>query len=151
MPGTPFRFALSPVLQLRDRSVDVARDALGRAVRQRWAGEEALADAEAAVASRLAMDTAGASTARQLGGAAAHRESLARMFDTTRKEVVRLREAEQRAQRALATAMREREAIETLRSEAAEAHRTVAHRAEVATLDDLAIAGRSARPLAKAA
>ncbi len=151
MPGSSFHFALTPVLQLRDRTVEAAQSALGRAVRARLQGEAALAEAEHALQERLSNEATVARTVRQLGGIALHRERLARAVEAARHTVARLRDAEQRAQKELAEAVREREALVTLRAEAAADHRTQMMRAETAVLDDLALTARSSRPLAQAA
>ncbi len=151
MPGSSFHFVLSPVLQLRDRAVESARSALGRSVGARAQAEAVLADAEAALAARLADEDGGARTVRQLGGAVAYRTGLARAVDAARRDLDRLRVAEQRAQRDLADAFRQREALATLRAEAADAHRAETLRAQTALLDDLALSARSLRPLTQAA
>jgi flagellar export protein FliJ len=136
MAGTVFRFDLDPVLQVRDRAVDAAREALGRAVRERAAQEAALGEVDRALAALLA--SGGAQTVRDFGAVAAHRAEAARSLAGARCALDRRRAAEAAARRALADALRQREALGVLRDEAAAAHRAEAARAEAATLDDLA-------------
>lgn len=143
MPTRPFQFALTPVLQIRERAVDAAREALGRAVDARAAAEAAVAQAEGRLHDGLAAG-AGGRTARQLGHAAAHRDRLARSVAEARRAADRLRADEVRARRALADAIRQHEALDGLREEAAHDHRLHALRVETAALDDLASAGRAA-------
>jgi len=142
----PFQFALSPVLQLRERAVEAAQEELGQTVRARAEAEAAVETAAAAFAEHVAAGAKGR-TVRQLGHAATHRDSLARQLEAARRVADRLRADETRARRALADTLREREALTVLRTEAADAHRANAHRIEVAALDELASAGRAARAL----
>ncbi|PAP75766.1 flagellar FliJ family protein [Rubrivirga marina] len=146
MPTRPFQFALTPVLQIRERAVDAAREALGRAVDARASAEADVARAEARLEDGLAAGGNGR-TARQLGHAAAHRGGLARTVAEARRAAERLRADEARARRALADAIRQHEALDGLREEAARDHRLHALRVETAALDDLASAGRAASAL----
>jgi flagellar export protein FliJ len=146
MPTRPFQFALAPVLQIRERAVDAAREALGRAVDARAAGESAVRRAEARLAEGLVGGDTGR-TVHQLGSAAAHRDGLARAVAEARQAAERLRAAEARARRALGDAIRQHEALDGLRQEAARDHRLHALRVETAALDDLATAGRATSAL----
>lgn len=140
MAGRSFRFSLSPVLQLRERAVESAREALGAARADRRGAETALAEVEAAVATHREMSSG--RTARSLQAAAVHRERLGRACTEAEQALDRLRHAERQTQHALAEAVRGREALAVLRDEAADAHRADALRQETAALDDIALAGR---------
>ncbi len=146
---TRFQFDLSPVLQLRERAVDAAREALGQAVHARAEAEGAENRARAALADGLAADGLAADgptrTAAQFGASSAHRRDLARAVGTAGRTAARLQAEEHGARRALAAALREQEALATLRAEAAADHQARALRLETAALDDLATAGRAAR------
>lgn len=142
MTGTSFRFALTPVLQMRDRAVEAAQDALGRAVRARRAAEVALAAAEAPDA---AADAAPPRTVWQLSSASAHREVQASALAAARRALTRAANAEHAARRALGDAVRAHEALLALRAEAADAHRAETARVEGNALDDLALIARAAR------
>ena len=146
MSGRSFRFPLSPVLQLRERAVEAAREALGAARADRQRAEDALAQAEAALAAHGGV--AGGQTAHRLQTDAAHRAHLARTRTDAGRALGRLRDAEGQSQRALAAAVRGREALAVLRDQAADAHRADALRAETQVLDDAALAGRRLRAAA---
>lgn len=142
MSGRSFRFALDPVLQLRERAVETARAVLARATQARMDAQAALARAEAALmADPAPLRT---QTVRSLGGAAAHRASSVWEAAELRRAVERATASETRARRALAETLRAQEALATLRSEAADAHRADAARAEIVALDDLAAVRRAA-------
>ena len=138
MAGTVFRFDLDPVLHVRDRAVEAAREGLGQAVRARAAQEAALEEVDRALGALLASGAGG--TVREIGVAAARRDGAARSLAVARRELDRRRAAEVGARRALADALRQREALGVLRDEAAAAHRTEAARTEAARLDSLATA-----------
>ena len=141
MTGRSFRFPLTPVLQLRDRAVESAREALGAARADRRGAEAALAAAETAA---QAAPT-GSQTARSFQAADAHRARLGRARADAERALDGVREAERQVQRRLAAAVRHREALAVLRDQAADAHRAGALRAETVRLDDAALAGRRAR------
>lgn len=138
MSGRTFQFPLDPVLQLRTRAVDDAREALARAVRARTDAEAALASAETALAAH-GSQAAVRVTAWDLGGVAARHVVGVRAAGAARRVLDRCRSSETRARRALAETVRAHEAVATLRTEAAEAHRAERARVEGAALDDLAV------------
>lgn len=116
---------------------------LGEAIDHRKAQEARVRTATAALDATLGVDAA-PRTVHQLGGAAAHREVLARSLSEAIRDLEHSRVAEDAARSQLGQALREREALDSLRSEAASAHRTERLRTEAARLDDL-VTGR-ARP-----
>ena len=138
MAGSSFRFALAPVLQLRDRAVERAQAELGHAVDARKSAEAAVREATHALDASLGGAAGGPLTVHQLGGAAAHREVRARTLAEAGQALDRCAAAEATAKRALGAALRQREAIVTLRTEAADAHRVEAIRSDAARLDDIA-------------
>ena len=138
MAGSSFRFELAPVLQLRDRAVELAQAELGRAAGVREEREAAVRAATAALNESLGGAAAGPRTVHQLGGAAAHREVRARTLAEAIQALDRSAAAEATAKQALAAALRQREALVTLRAEAADAHRVEAIRSDAARLDDIA-------------
>lgn len=142
MPGSSFRFDLAPVLQLRERAVELAQETLGHATQHRKDCEAQVRTATAALDASLDLSGTAPRTVHQLGGAAAHREVLARTLSDAIRNLEHSRTAEDTARRQLGEALREREALDTLRSEAADAHRTQRLRSETARLDDL-VTGRS--------
>lgn len=143
MAGSSFRFELAPVLQLRDRAVELATAALGRAVQARMACEAQVSEATASLNESLDGHPTAPRTVHQLGGAAAHREVRARTLREAVQSLDRSRAEERRAQRELNRALREREALETLRTEAVDAHRVQALRSEASRLDDLVTTGHA--------
>ena len=136
-----FQFELDPVLQMRERSGEAAREALGRAVRARRLAEAEAARAQAAL-KPLAAEAL-PPTARSFRVAAAYRDERVRAEAEARARVARCQADEDRARRALAEAVLEHEALDGLRSEAATDHRVHRMRTETALLDDLATAGRA--------
>lgn len=139
MPRRRFQFDLSPVLGLRARAVDQAREALGRAVQARLDAQAALDHARALSATAPTTPQ----TVAQLGGAAIHRTALARACETAERTLSAARVREQTARRALADAICDHEALLSLRTQAADAHRARALKAEASALDDIAIAGHT--------
>jgi flagellar biosynthesis chaperone FliJ len=138
MAGTSFHFEFDSVLQLRDRTVEMVQDALGRAVRARLAQEARVAAASEALAATLAAEgTPGGIAARLLVDAAAYRTAAAEALRAAQHELGLLTEAERLTRRSLADALRAREALRTLRASAEESHRETVARAETALLDDL--------------
>ena len=133
-----FRFALDPVLQLRARAVETAQTALTRAVQTRAEAEAEVARSEASLVTQAAAPPAGPQTARALGGAGVHRVASVWAAADRRRALERAVAAEGRARRALAETLRAQEALTSLRTEAADAHRARVARAEVSALDDLA-------------
>ena len=79
----------------------------------------------------------------QLGGAAIHRTALARARETAERAVRAAEVREHDARRALADAICSHEALLSLRTEAADAHRVRAGRLEAAVLDDLSVTRHS--------
>lgn len=149
MAGNSFHFEFDSVLHVRDRNVEIAQEALGRAVRARVAQEESVASAKAAMQSMLDSDgTVAGIAARVLVDAAAHRRTAADALASARSELQLLTDAETLTRRSLADALRHREALRTLKDAAEEEHRTTNYRAETNMLDDLAMARASARALA---
>ncbi|GAB5537431.1 MAG: hypothetical protein Rubg2KO_36800 [Rubricoccaceae bacterium] len=144
MAGSSFRFELAPVLQLRERAVELAQEALGRAIRHRKDRENRVRAVTDTLNASLDVDTA-PQTVSQLGGAAAHREVLARSLSDALRDLERSQASEEAARRQLGKAMRDHEALKTLRTEAADVHRTEALRSEATRLDDLIIS--RARPV----
>jgi len=142
MARLPFRFDLDPVLALRERAVEAARDALVRTVRRRADAEAALARAQADHADHLAAPGATAQTAAQLSGSAAHRHGLSQAVEEARRGVALAATDERRARHALTDALRQREALTLLRTEAVQTHRADALRAEIVAMDDLAAGAR---------
>lgn len=140
MPGSSFRFELAPVLQLRERAVEVAQNVLTHAIQTRRANEVRVRNATAALDASLDVGSE-PRTVHQLGGAAAHREGLARSLTEAIRDLELSQAAEATARRQLGQAMRDREALVTLRTEAADVHRAEALRSETARLDDL-VTGR---------
>lgn len=151
MAGSLFRFDLDPVLRLRDRAVEQARAALGDAVAARTAREASVRQARLALDAMLGAGGRPSRTVHQIGGAAAHRETLARRLAEGVLDLERAQAHEARAQRALGVATRELEALRTLRAEAAAAHRVRALRTEAAVLDDLAVLGHASEARRSAA
>ena len=150
MAGSSFRFELAPVLQLRDRAVERAQAELGRTIDARQQAEAAVREAREALADSMGDAPDRPLTVHQLGGAAAHREVRARTLAEAVQALERRTAAEAAAKRALAAALRQREALVTLRTEAADAHRVETIRSDAARLDDIATgrvaAGRHATP-----
>ena len=140
MPARPFRFALDPALGLRERAVESARVALVDARRQRAEADAALAAAQAVLDGGVSRS---GPTAHHFALAAAHRAALGQARDRAAALAARRADAEGRARAALAEALRRHQALETLRDEAAAEHRADALRADLLTLDDLALAGRA--------
>ena len=138
MAGSSFRFELAPVLQLRNQAVELAQAELGRRIDARKEAEAAVRDATEALNASLDGAAAGPRTVHQLGGAAAHREVRARTLAEAIQTLDRRAAAAAAAKRALGTALRQREALVTLRTEAADAHRVEATRSDAARLDDIA-------------
>ena len=141
MSGRSFRFSLAPVMTLRDRAVEAAQHALGATVARRRAAQEAVER----TSHERSPSTPASGTVQSLRAAASHRECLARARADARRALDQARDAEARQRKALAAAVRDREALAALRETAAGAHRQDALRAETATLDDLALASRHAR------
>ncbi|MEO0557935.1 MAG: hypothetical protein AAF170_07105 [Bacteroidota bacterium] len=136
MSGSSFRFELAPVLQLRERAVEVAQNVLAQAIQTRKASEARVRSATASLDASLDVGSE-PRTVHQLGGAAAHREGLARALTEAIRDIELSQAAEANARRQLGEAMREREALVTLRAEAVDLHRTEVLRSETARLDDL--------------
>ncbi|WP_412069070.1 hypothetical protein [Rubrivirga sp. IMCC43871] len=136
MARSRFRFPLDPVLRLRERSVDTARETLGTAVATRRTAE-AIAD-RAAQAFDAALAPTDTTTVAAFGGQAAHRDRLRRAEAATAAAAERALADEREARTALASALRQHQAVDALRDAAAETHRADAARAEIAELDDLA-------------
>lgn len=140
MSGRPFRFALNPVLMLRDRAVEAAQRALAEAMAQRVAAEEALSRAHAPAPTA----TVG-TTIRGLHAAAHHRACISRTRADSQRALDHARAIEADRRRALAEAVRQREALAALHDRARELHRADGQRAEAALLDDLALASHHSR------
>lgn len=136
MARSRFRFPLDPVLRLRERSVDSARETLGSAVGTRRAAEADAARAGQAIGATLAPTET--TTVAALGGQAAHRDRLRRAEAAALAAAERARIQENAARAALAAALRQHQAVDSLRDAAVETHRADAARAEIAELDDLA-------------
>ena len=137
MPGSSFRFELAPVLQLREQAVELAQEALGRAIQHRKEREANVRAATATLDASLDLGGNAPRTIHQLGGAAAHREELARALSEAIRELELCRTAEATARRQLGEALREHEALNTLRTEAEDDHRAQRLRSETARMDDL--------------
>lgn len=136
MARSRFHFPLDPVLRLRERSVDTAREALGAAVSARVAAEaHAARAAEAFDAALVPSDT---TTVAAFGGHAAHRDRLRRAEASAVAAFERAQIDESAARTSLAAALRQHQAVDALRDEAAETHRADTARAEIADLDELA-------------
>ena len=141
MAGSSFRFELDPVLQLRERAVEIAQGALAHAIQHRKDREADVRTATASLDASLDVGTA-PRTVHQLGGAAAHREVPARSLSEAIQDLELSQAAETTARHQLGQALRKHEALNTLRTEAADNHRTQALRSETARLDDL-VTGRA--------
>jgi flagellar FliJ protein len=142
MEGSPFRFRLERVRELRERREDEARRELASALAEHFRAEERLRDAEQRIESARAA---------QLEAVRAPRSGtdlLARQFylertETVRsltREVVDQSEAQVDHRRALLTeAARERQALERLKQRRQAEHAAEAARVECLTLDEIAI------------
>lgn len=137
MTGSRFRFSLDPVLDGHARSVESAQRALADAIR---ATAQAQRTVEAAAAAVDASSQAGegGGPAWRLQASARHRDAARTDHSRALQALARVQDAEARARRQLAAAVRKHEALSAVREEAEAAHRASAMRAELTVLDDLA-------------
>jgi flagellar FliJ protein len=144
MTGTSFRFRLERVRALRERSEDVAKEALAGALHQHRLSEEQLKAAEDSMARARAaqLDAAGrASTASDLIARQAYLERTEQVHLASRQNLHRHEIEVEKRREALGAAARERQALERLKEHRRADHEREAARQEGLALDEIAING----------
>jgi flagellar export protein FliJ len=144
MPGPSFRFRLERVRALRERSEDVAKQALAAAMMARLRSEqEVQAAAERIAAARDAqLDAASAPTsAANLMARQAYLERSERAHRATQEVLGRYELALEQRRRELTHAARERQALERLKEHRRADHKREQLRLEGIELDEIAIQG----------
>ncbi len=137
MTGTSFRFRLERVRALRERSEDVAKEALAGALHQHRLSEEQLRAAEDSMAQARAAQldaTARASSAIDLLARQAYLERTEQAHLASRQNLQQHEIEVERRREALTAAAREREALERLKE-----HRRADHARETARQEGLAL------------
>jgi flagellar FliJ protein len=143
MAGKTFRFSLQRVLDLREREAEEAERALARAVRARREKEEVLAAARRRRAEACAPPATGPLDPAALRRRAGFLDDLRRAEGEAARQLDRLRRQEAEARRALMARRRPEEALRVLRDNEATAHRRAQDEAELAFLDEQAVAGHT--------
>ena len=144
MTGTSFRFRLERVRALRERSEDVAKEALAGALHQHRLSEEQLRAAEDSMARArdAQLDAAvRASSASDLLVRQAYLERTEQAHLASRQNLHRHEIEVARRREALTEAAREREALERLKEHRRADHEREAARQEGLALDEIAING----------
>jgi flagellar export protein FliJ len=142
MPGPSFRFRLERVRALRERSEDVAKQALAAAMMARLRSEqEVQAAAERIAAARDAqLDAASAPTsAANLMARQAYLERSERAHRATQEDLGRYELALEQRRRELTYAARERQALERIKEHRRADHAREQLRLEGIELDEIAI------------
>jgi flagellar FliJ protein len=144
MTGTSFRFRLERVRALRERSEDVAKEALAGALHQHRLSEEQLRAAEDRVvqAREAQLDaTARASSASDLLARQAYLERTEQAHLASRQNLTRHELEVERRRDVLREAARDREALERLKEHRRADHERETARQEGLALDEIAING----------
>ena len=151
MSGTSFRFRLERVRALRERSEDVAKEALAGALHQHRLSEEQLRAAEDSMAQARAaqLDAAArASSASDLIARQAYLERTEQAHQASRQNLQRHEVEVEKRREALTAAARDREALERLKEHRRADHERETARQEGLALDEIAINGYRRRAAA---
>jgi flagellar FliJ protein len=151
MTGTSFRFRLERVRALRERSEDVAKEALAGALHQHRLSEEQLRAAEDSMAQARAaqLDAAArASSASDLLARQAYLERTEQAHQASRQNLQRHEVEVEMRREALTAAARDREALERLKEHRRADHERETARQEGLALDEIAINGYRRRAAA---
>lgn len=151
MSGTSFRFRLERVRALRERSEDVAKEALAGALHQHRLSEEQLRAAEDSMAQARAaqLDAAArASSASDLIARQAYLERTEQAHQASRQNLQRHELEVEMRREALTAAARDREALERLKEHRRADHERETARQEGLALDEIAINGYRRRAAA---
>ena len=143
MAGKTFRFSLQRVLDLRHHEAEEAEHALGRAVLARREQEDRLAAARQRRAEACAAAPEGPLDPAALRRRAGFLDDLRRAEAEAARQLDELRRREAEARRTLAERRRPEEALRVLRDHEATAHRRAQDEAELAFLDEQAVAGHA--------
>ncbi|HWH13590.1 MAG TPA: flagellar export protein FliJ [Miltoncostaeaceae bacterium] len=144
----PFRFRLDPVLELRRRREELVQAEFAQAVLAAAAQQERAVEAQSAVeraTDEMRVQAAGPVALLELRGMSDELSRLRRVVAHEREMVGRMEALADERRRELVQASRDREALETLRRRAEDAHRAAEGRREQSELDELATR-RAARP-----
>lgn len=152
----PFRFRLEPVLDLRRRREDAVRGEYAQALRAVATQQERAVEAQCAVEAAtgaLRVQSVAPVALLELRAMSDELGRLRRIVAHEREMVGRMEELADERRRELVQASRDREALETLRRRAEDAHRAAEGRREQAVLDELATrrAARGGAPAGAAA
>ena len=140
--GSPFRFRLERVRELRERKEDEAKRALAEAMADHFLAEERLRDAELQIEDARAAQLDATAEPRSGGDLVAHQAYLERTESAREvsREVVTRSEARVENQREeLTQAARDRQALERLKQRREAEFVREAARAESNLLDEIAI------------
>jgi flagellar FliJ protein len=151
MTGTSFRFRLERVRALRERSEDVAKEALAGALHQHRLSEEQLRAAEDSMAQARAaqLDAAArASSASDLLARQAYLERTEQAHQASQQNLQRHEVEVEKRRQALTAAARDREALERLKEHRRADHERETARQEGLALDEIAINGYRRRAAA---
>ena len=143
MAAPPFRFRLERVLEMRVKTEDEAREALGAALRRREELAGMLAAASAQLARAREAQAGGSASGLRVDQLLAHQAFVERAEREEQAAELELSRhaAEVTARRtALRHASRERQVLEKLRAKQEAEHRREAERLEAARVDELALA-----------
>jgi flagellar protein FliJ len=142
MKGSPFRFRLERIRELRERKEDEAKRALAEAITEHFRAEEDLRAAERRIAGARAAQLAAAASARSGLDLVAHQAYLERAETARRARLHALdrRELELNDRRdELSDAARDRQALERLKERRRAEYQREAARIESLILDEIAI------------
>lgn len=151
MTGTSFRFRLERVRALRERSEDVAKEALAGALHQHRLSEEQLRAAEDSMAQARAAQLDGAaraSSASDLLARQAYLERTEQAHQASQQNLQRHEVEVEKRRQALTAAARDREALERLKEHRRADHERETARQEGLALDEIAINGYRRRAAA---
>ena len=151
MTGPSFRFRLERVRALRERSEDVAKEALAGALHQHRLSEEQLQAAEDSMAQARAAQldaTVRASSASDLIARQAYLERTEQAHQASRQNLQRHEVEVEKRREALTAAARDREALERLKEHRRADHERETARQEGLALDEIAINGYRRRAAA---
>ncbi len=142
MKGSPFRFRLERVRELRERKEDLAKVALAEAITDHFRAEEELRAAERRIAGARAAQLDGAASHRSGVDLVAHQAYLERA-ETARRATLHdlgCRELEVAGRRhELSLAARDRQALDRLKERRHAEYQREASRIESLLLDEIAI------------
>jgi flagellar export protein FliJ len=133
-----FRFRLEPLLKLRSREVDKARNELGRAVQARLAQDELIQQKTDYLQELLSPAGNIRISAGDLQARLAHRAAVEQEITLMKKKLQQLAEIEAQCQKKLTQTMMEEKAIEKLKEKKKEVHKLETEREEQIFLDDIA-------------